>query len=138
MFLRFRFWRQEVRDVHVNNVGQRRYLFWKKDEGVCDVKIQKDIEYFLNNGNRDGMSKYVLAYEKYNIHFDVRGNEVKLEVSEGISGSGVTDITGNTNFTTGPDDSITAILPTKATVGHIVHKKKMGRPKGSKNKKGRR
>lgn len=74
MFIRFRDWRiiSDQEQTKVIELGFRRYFFWKRDEGVCDVRNKKDSETILK------MTDFELAYDRYNIHWDEAGNQMDM------------------------------------------------------------
>ena len=71
MWIRYKDWRQlglhEVRKV---SYGARSYVFSKQQEGCCDVRYREDIARVLK------LSKFIPAYERLGLTFDVAGREV--------------------------------------------------------------
>ena len=83
MFLRYKRWQQLNDDEQVRKVifHSMEFFFWKNDEGICDVRNKGAIENLLNPA--DGRTAdFEIAYERYGIHFDGRGNEVDISISE--------------------------------------------------------
>ena len=121
MWLRYRAWNQisdqeELRKMTGPN-GTRSYLFWKKDEGLCDVRDRDDIYFLLNPP--DGRPRQVeIATEKYGFIFDEKGNQVELPMASSTN----LEEEDNGHFVTVSETSLDS------------SKKRAGRPKGSKNK----
>lgn len=88
MWLRFRDWRliSDQEQVKMAEVGNRRYGFWKRDEGLCEVKILKDVEEILYRKNSPVL-QFELAYEKHGIEWDKTGVERERETVPVLSSS---------------------------------------------------
>lgn len=79
MWIRYKNWQQisEQEQVKVAYFGKREYRFWHKDNGLCDVKVRKDVERLLNPLDTTS-AKYEIAYEKYGIFWDDFGNQIGI------------------------------------------------------------
>lgn len=76
MFIRYRIERSAIKGkkVHVTTIGQTRYEFWEKDGWTCDVLVKKHVEWLLSG---KGVGNYEVAYDRYGIHFQPNGQEIK-------------------------------------------------------------
>ena len=76
MYIRYRRERNAIKNskVHVTTVGNTRYEFWAKDGWACDVGVKKHVDWLLSG---KGSGKYEVAYDRYGIHFQPSGQEIK-------------------------------------------------------------
>lgn len=124
MWIRFKNWRYitDQEQVKVYEYRNQRYYFWKKDEGLCDVRNLEVINTIL--GSRpDGLpSEYEVAWEKLGIEFDSNGNQIEKATEFHPNGEDK-EVDEDSRMRSEADEEVP-----------VVHKR-MGRPKGSKNKK---
>lgn len=83
MWLRYCEWGtiSDQQQVKVVEFGFRRYLFWKKDEGIADVRNQDDAERILR------MTDFELAYDKYGICWNSSGTQIDPVETNGTHAS---------------------------------------------------
>lgn len=88
MYIRFLEPINDQEQCHTAEINWARYLFWKKDGGICDVRVKEHAEKLLER--REGLPRrYELAYEKYGIHWGPDGKQVET------NGSPATKTAGN-------------------------------------------
>lgn len=79
MLIRYRDWEllSDAQEVKCASFGTVKYHFWKKDNGICDVPVRRHVEQLLNPLDGTSVSRYEVAYEKYGIHWNEDGDQIK-------------------------------------------------------------
>ena len=99
--------------------SNRRWCFFKANSYMCDVTNKKDIDRFIRLPSR----AVEIAYEKLGISFDSAGVQIEVrKVAESPTVSSAPRAV-----------TIAEVVP--APKAQSAPKKRMGRPKGSKNKR---
>ena len=124
MWLRYCEWGtiSDQQQVKVVEFGFRRYLFWKKDEGVADVRNRDDADRILR------MTDFELAYDKYGIFWNPAGTQIDPVETNGThaSAESVTMPVPET-VTVSSVSSETPPLPPKLTMAERMAKMRAAR-----------
>lgn len=113
----------DQQQVHVAEIGFRRYFFWKRDQGICNVLFREDIDRLLCP--KSGLSRYEVAYEKYGIEWDEYGNQ-KDSVSESEEQETVT-VGSNYDSDSFTEGTINQVRNPKMSISDRIQKMRDGR-----------
>lgn|SRR3990167_405239 len=137
MWVRFKDWEllSDNEQVKVAEIGNHQYYFWKKDAGICDVRVKKDVERLLNPGN-EGFTKYEVAYEMYGILWDQDGLQGDVLVGTPSVGTPLTtsleeappNASGNNADSMDGETAHSAFVPA-GVHDPTKHRRKRGRPR---------